>query len=126
MPCMGNPHEVILKVTLAIIQTSIFYTKKEHVNMCSYIISVVYICRIVSCVKGLSLLYPHPYGMHMSLKFFLEIINAKHEACPKKDKTCSIILKKDYLNVTFHKLKSTLKNGYNWLHICGVMVVFLF
>ncbi len=28
-------------------------------------------------------------------------------------------------NATFHELKSTLKIGYNWLHICGVMLVFL-
>ncbi len=42
-----------------------------------------------------------------------------------KDKTRSIILK-DYQNVKFHEPKLTLKIGYNWLHICGVMIVFLF
>ncbi len=33
---------------------------------------------------------------------------------------------KDYRNGAFHKLKSILKEGLNWLHICGVMLVFLF
>ncbi len=31
---------------------------------------------------------------------------------------------KDSQNVTFHEPKSTLKIGYNWYHICGVMLVF--
>ncbi len=64
-------------------KTRLFHTKKEHIDMCSYIISVVYICRIVSCLKGFALFYhiPHTYGMHMSLNFFLEIINGKNEAC---------------------------------------------
>ncbi len=43
----------------------------------------------------------------------------------KKDKTHSIILK-DNQHVTFHELKSTLKIGYNWLHICRVMLIYLF
>ncbi len=49
-----------------------FHSKKEHIDMCSYIISVVYICRIISCLKGFALFYPipHTYGMHMSLNFF--------------------------------------------------------
>ncbi len=41
----------------------------------------------------------------------------KKHAC-NKDKTHSIIF--------FHELKSTLKIGYNWLHIWGVMKVFRF
>ncbi len=47
---------------------TLFHTKKEHIYMCSYIISVVYICPIISCLKGVTLLYhiPHTYGMHMS------------------------------------------------------------
>ncbi len=32
----------------------------------------------------------------------------------------------DNRNVTFHELKLTLKIGYNWLHIWGLMLVFLF
>ncbi len=38
-----------------------------NIDMCSYIISVVYICRIISC-----LFYhiPHTYGIHMLLIFF--------------------------------------------------------
>ncbi len=49
-----------------------FHTKKEHIYMCSYIISFVYICRIISYLKEFALFYhiPHTYGMHMSLKFF--------------------------------------------------------
>ncbi len=52
--------------------TRFFHTKKEHIDMCSYIIYVVYICRIISCLKGFALFYyiPHTYGMHMSLNFF--------------------------------------------------------
>ncbi len=47
--------------------TRFFHTKKEHINMCSYIISVVYICHSISCLKVFALLYhiPHTYGMHM-------------------------------------------------------------
>ncbi len=49
-----------------------FHTKKEHMYMCSYIISVIYICRIISCFKGFGLFYhiPHTYGMHMSLEIY--------------------------------------------------------
>ncbi len=42
-----------------------------------------------------------------------------------KDKTRSIIWKYNK-NVTFCELKLTLKIGYNLLHICRVMLVFLF
>ncbi len=42
-----------------------------------------------------------------------------------KTKHVQVFLK-DTKTVTFHQLKSTLKIGYNWLHICGVMLVFLF
>ncbi len=52
--------------------TRFFHTKKEHIDMCSYIISIVYISRIMSCLKGFALFYhiPHTYGMHMSLNIF--------------------------------------------------------
>ncbi len=42
-----------------------FHTKKEHIDMCSYIISVACICHIISCLKGFALFYhiPHTYGM---------------------------------------------------------------
>ncbi len=38
--------------------------------MCSYIIFVVYICRIIACLKGFALFYhiPNTYGMHVSLE----------------------------------------------------------
>ncbi len=49
-----------------------FHTKKEHIDMCSYIISVVYIWRILSCLKGFASFkhIPHTYGLHMSLNCF--------------------------------------------------------
>ncbi len=51
--------------------------------MCYYIISVVYMCPIISCLKGFALFHniPHTYGMHMSLEIY-----------DNKDKTRSIIL----------------------------------
>ncbi len=49
--------------------TRFFHTKKEYVDMCSYIIPVVYKCRIICCLKGFALFYhiSNTYGMHMSL-----------------------------------------------------------
>ncbi len=63
----GSPHEVTFKVKLAIIHTRVLHTKKEHIYMCSYMIPVVYICPIISCLKGFASFYhiPHQYGMHM-------------------------------------------------------------
>ncbi len=43
----------------------------------------------------------------------------------KKDKTRLIILKRSQ-KVTFQELKKQLKLGYNWLHIWGIIIVFLF
>ncbi len=62
----GTPHEVTFKAKLAIIQ------KRGFSLMCSYIRSVVYICRTISCLKGFTLLYriPHKDGMHMSLEIY--------------------------------------------------------
>ncbi len=39
--------------------------------MCSYILSVVCICRIISCLKGFTLFNHilHIYGVHMSTQF---------------------------------------------------------
>ncbi len=34
------------------------------------------------------------------------------------------ITKTKHVQHTFDELKSTLKIGYNWLHICGIMLVF--
>ncbi len=52
--------------------TRFFHTKKEHINMCSFIIFVVYICHIISCLKEYTLFYhiPHTFGMHMSLEIY--------------------------------------------------------
>ncbi len=49
-----------------------FHTKKEHIYMCSYTISVIYICPIISCLKGFALFYhiPHTYWMFMSLEIY--------------------------------------------------------
>ncbi len=62
--------------------THFFRTKKEHIYMCSYEISVGYICRIMSCLKGFALFnhIPHTYGMHVAGNL-LKIKNAKKEAC---------------------------------------------
>ncbi len=49
-----------------------FHTKKEHLYMCSYIISVLYTCPSISCLKGFALFYhiQRTYGMHMSLEIY--------------------------------------------------------
>ncbi len=59
-----------------------FHTHKENIDMCAYVISVVYICRIISCLKGFALVYhiPHIWNAYVA-EVFLEIINAKNEAC---------------------------------------------
>ncbi len=51
--------------------TRFFHTKCIYV--CAYVISDVYICPIVSCLKGFTLFYhiPHKHGMHMSLEIDL-------------------------------------------------------
>ncbi len=56
-----------------------FSAKKEHIYMCSDIIFVVYICHIISCLKGVALFYhiPHKYGMHMSRNFFKKLKTGK-------------------------------------------------
>ncbi len=47
---------------------------RGHIDMCSYIISVVYKRRIILSLKGLALFYhfPHTYGMHLSLEIYLK------------------------------------------------------
>ncbi len=53
--------------------TRFFHTRKEHIDMCSYIISVVYICRIISCLKGFCfvLSYPtHIWNAYVAKIFF--------------------------------------------------------
>ncbi len=58
---MGYPHDVTFKVKLAIIQKRIFPTKKEHIYMCSYIISVTYVFRVFEEEIQWNLLaYPGP------------------------------------------------------------------
>ncbi len=37
-----------------------FHTKKEHIHMCSYIISVEYICHIISCLNRFALFNHFP------------------------------------------------------------------
>ncbi len=46
----------------------LFRTKTERTYMCF----IVYIFRIISCLKGFTLLYHilHTYGMHMSLEIY--------------------------------------------------------
>ncbi len=47
-------------------------TRYFHTYMCSYLISLVNICRIISCLNGFALFYhiPHTYEMHMSLEIY--------------------------------------------------------
>ncbi len=42
-----------------------------------------------------------------------------------KDKKRSIVLKESQ-KVLFHKIQETPKKASNWLHIWGVMIIFLF
>ncbi len=35
----------------------VFHTKKEHIDTCSYILFVIYVCRFISCLKGFALFY---------------------------------------------------------------------
>ncbi len=79
---MGYPHEVTFKVKLAIIQTRVFYTKKEHIDMCSYIISVVYMSYHI-LFEGVCFVLSHPTHIWNAYvaESFLEIIEAKNEAC---------------------------------------------
>ncbi len=60
--------------------THFFHSKKEHVCMCSYNISVGYKCRIICCLKEFALFnhIPHKHGMLMSLEIYKK--NAKNEA----------------------------------------------
>ncbi len=64
--------------------TRFFHTKKEHIDMCSYIISVVYIYMSYHILfEGVYfvLSYPtHIWNAYVA-EIFLEIINAKNEAC---------------------------------------------
>ncbi len=62
--------------------TRFFHTKKKHIYMCSYIISVVYISYHI-LFEGVCLVlsYPtHIWNAYVA-EIFLEIINAKNEAC---------------------------------------------
>ncbi len=53
--------------------THFFHTKKEHIYMCCYIISVVYIYiwRIISCLKGFTLFYHIPHIWNACLYYRL-------------------------------------------------------
>ncbi len=65
---MGYPQKATFKVKLVIIETRVFHTKKEHIYMGSYGMSVVYLCRTIPCLKGFTLFHhiPQKDGMHMS------------------------------------------------------------
>ncbi len=65
--------------------------------MCSNLISVVYMCRIISCLKKFTLFYhiPHKGGMHMSMEIYLKNnTRQKLRHAYNKDKTRSTILKR--------------------------------
>ncbi len=74
--------------------------------MSSYVISVVYICRIISCLKGFTLFYhiPHTHIWNAYVAGnLLEIKTGKMKHAYNKAKKANKLL-----------------------HICGVMLVFLF
>ncbi len=75
--------------------TRFFHTKQEQIYMCSYIISVVYMCRIISCLKGFVMfIIFHTYMECICRwKFIKNKKNAKMKHSYDKDKTCLIILK---------------------------------
>ncbi len=60
-----------------------FHTKKEHIYMCSYIISVLYICHIISCLKGLALFnhIPHTWNAYVAGNLLKIKKTQKKEAC---------------------------------------------
>ncbi len=68
----GTPTRSPSRSNARLFKHALFHTKKEHIYTCSYIISVVHICRIISCLKVFALLYhiSHAYGMHMSLEIY--------------------------------------------------------
>ncbi len=53
--------------------TRFFHIEKEHIHVFLYNICLIYICPIISCLKGFVLFYHmlHIYGMNMSLKIYL-------------------------------------------------------
>ncbi len=59
-----------------------FHTKKEHIDMCSYIISVVLMLYHI-LFEGVCFVLSYPTHIWNAYvpEFFLEIINAKNEAC---------------------------------------------
>ncbi len=52
--------------------TRFFTLKRNTYTGCSYIISVVHICPIISCLKGFALFYhtPHTYGVLKLLEIY--------------------------------------------------------
>ncbi len=54
------------------LKTRLFHTNMEHIYMCSYMISFVYRCRIISCLMGFTSIYDflHKDGMQMSLEIY--------------------------------------------------------
>ncbi len=96
-----------------------------NIYMCAYLTSVVYICRIIPILKGFTLYII--FLTHMECIHRWKFINNK-----KQEKWSLPITKTKHVqllwehnqNVTFNELKSSLKIGYNRLHICGVMPVF--
>ncbi len=56
--------------------TRFFHTKKEHTYMCSYIISVVYIPHIITCLKGFTLFYHTLFIIYFILSYSTHIWNA--------------------------------------------------
>ncbi len=78
--------------------------------MCSYIISVVYICRVIPCFKEFTL-----FDVAGNLLKIKELKNTKREHVQ--------LFWKINQNVAFQELKKTLKKTYIWLRILEIMIV---
>ncbi len=94
--------------------------------MCSFIISVVYIY-VLSYLVWRGLLCFIIFLKHMECICRWKFISNKNQekwSMPITKTQYVRLIWKDNQNVTFHELKSILKKGYNWLHICGAMLVF--
>ncbi len=86
----GTPTRSPSRSNSRLFKHAFFHAKKDYIDMCSCIISVAYICHIISRLKEFALFYhiPHTYGMHMSL----ETRKMKHAY--NKDQIRLIILKR--------------------------------
>ncbi len=101
---MGCPHEVTFKVKLAIIQTRVF----SHTYICAPVFEGVKFD--LSCST-------HIWNAYIGGNL-LKIKKQEKGSMPITKTKHVQLFWKDNQDVKFHEPKSTLKIGYNWLHIC--------